>query len=76
MILDARLCIDHELLAVEQDHRVHCILELIAPSAPSNDRRKHAPRAIRTAVHVRTRRPKTVIRAGCEMHEARSSART
>jgi Ca-activated chloride channel family protein len=34
MALNASMRIDHELLAVEREHRVHCMLELIAPQAP------------------------------------------
>ncbi|MDP9327021.1 MAG: VWA domain-containing protein [Actinomycetota bacterium] len=37
--LDASLRLDHELLAVERDHRVHCMLELTAPAMPGVQRR-------------------------------------
>jgi Ca-activated chloride channel family protein len=40
MTLGARLRLDHELLAVEQEHEVHCMLDLSAPAAPSGHRRK------------------------------------
>ena len=38
MELDASLRLDHELLAVERDHRVHCMLELTAPPVPGTAR--------------------------------------
>ena len=38
MSLGANLRIDHELLAVERDHRVHCMLELTAPPVPGTAR--------------------------------------
>ncbi|MBA3690093.1 MAG: VWA domain-containing protein [Actinobacteria bacterium] len=38
MELGASLRLDHELLAVEADHVVHCMLELTAPAAPSRAR--------------------------------------
>jgi Ca-activated chloride channel homolog len=38
MELGASLRLDHELLAVERDHRVHCMLELTAPPAPGTVR--------------------------------------
>jgi Ca-activated chloride channel family protein len=34
MELGASLRLDHQLLAVERDHRVHCMLELTAPAMP------------------------------------------
>jgi Ca-activated chloride channel homolog len=40
MTLGARLRLDHELLAVEQEHEVHCMLDLSAPAAPSEHRRQ------------------------------------
>jgi Ca-activated chloride channel family protein len=39
MDLGASLRIDHELLAVERESVVHCLLELTAPPAPEDDRR-------------------------------------
>jgi len=39
MTFDASLRLDHELLAVEQDHRVHCMLDLTAPPAPGSENR-------------------------------------
>jgi hypothetical protein len=30
---------DHQFLAVESEHRVHCLLELTAPKAPVAERR-------------------------------------
>jgi Ca-activated chloride channel homolog len=39
MDLGASLRIDHELLAVEREHTVHCMLELTAPAAPGSARR-------------------------------------
>jgi Ca-activated chloride channel family protein len=35
MDLGARLRFDHQLLVVEQDQHVHCMLELEAPPAPN-----------------------------------------
>ena len=40
MSLGTSLRIDHELLAVEREHRVHCMLELTAPPAPGDSQRK------------------------------------
>ena len=40
MAFGASLRLDHELLAVEQEHRVHCMLDLTAPPAPGDTRRK------------------------------------
>jgi hypothetical protein len=37
--LGASLRLDHELLAVERDHLVHCMLELTAPPMPGVQRR-------------------------------------
>ncbi len=37
--LGASVRLDHQLLAVEHEHRVHCMLELTAPKAPSAERR-------------------------------------
>ena len=31
---------DHELLAVEHEHDVHCMLELLAPPAPAQVSRR------------------------------------
>ncbi|MEX0755616.1 MAG: VWA domain-containing protein [Actinomycetota bacterium] len=39
MSLSASLRFDHELLAVEREHRVHCMLELVAPAAPEQAKR-------------------------------------
>jgi Ca-activated chloride channel family protein len=36
MTFGASLRLDHELLAVEQEHRVHCMLDLTAPPAPGS----------------------------------------
>jgi Ca-activated chloride channel family protein len=41
MSLGASVRIDHQLLSVETDHHVHCMLELTAPPAPSD--RPRAP---------------------------------
>lgn len=38
MDLAAHLRFDHQLLAVEREHRVHCLLELTAPPAPDRSR--------------------------------------
>jgi Ca-activated chloride channel homolog len=38
--LGASVRIDHQLLAVESEHRVHCLLELTAPEAPTAERRR------------------------------------
>ncbi len=40
MTLGTSLRLDHELLAVEQEHRVHCMLDLLAPPAPGSAARK------------------------------------
>lgn len=37
--LGASVRFDHQLLAVEREHRVHCMLELTAPEAPTTERR-------------------------------------
>jgi Mg-chelatase subunit ChlD len=37
--LGASVRLDHRLLAVEREHRVHCLLELTAPKAPAAERR-------------------------------------
>jgi len=37
--LGAGVRLDHQLLAVEHEHRVHCMLELTAPKAPAAERR-------------------------------------
>ena len=37
--LRASVRFDHQLLAVEREHRVHCMLELTAPKAPATERR-------------------------------------
>jgi len=37
--LSASVRFDHPLLAVEREHRVHCMLELTAPEAPATERR-------------------------------------
>jgi Ca-activated chloride channel family protein len=44
MTLGARLRLDHELLAVESEHQVHCMLDLTAPAAPGD--------ADRTPLHL------------------------
>jgi Ca-activated chloride channel family protein len=44
MTFGASLRLDHELLAVEQEHRVHCMLDLTAPAAPGD--------ATRTPLHL------------------------
>ncbi len=36
--MDARIRLEHELLAVETEHNVHAMLELIAPEAPATTR--------------------------------------
>src|SRR5262245_13715990 len=36
--LDATIRFDHSLLAVESEHTVHAMLELVAPAAPTDDR--------------------------------------
>jgi Ca-activated chloride channel homolog len=40
MTIGASLRLDHELLAVEQEHGVHCMLDLTAPPAPGDASRK------------------------------------
>src|SRR3989304_2897406 len=47
MKIDARF--EHQLLAVETEHRVHCMLELTAPLAPRARVRPPLPRAPRRA---------------------------
>jgi Ca-activated chloride channel family protein len=37
--LGASVRLDHQLLAVESEHRVHCLLELVAPKAAKAERR-------------------------------------
>jgi Ca-activated chloride channel family protein len=37
--LGASVRLDHQLLAVEREHRVHCLLEVTAPKAPAAERR-------------------------------------
>jgi len=37
--LSASVRFDHQLLAVEREHRVHYMLELTAPKAPATERR-------------------------------------
>jgi Ca-activated chloride channel homolog len=37
--LSAGVRFDHQLLAVEREHRVHCMLELTGPKAPATERR-------------------------------------
>jgi Ca-activated chloride channel family protein len=39
MTLDANIRLDHELLAVEDDNRVHCMLEIKAPPAAEGESR-------------------------------------
>ncbi len=36
--MDANVRFDHQLLAVEGEHEVHCMLELEAPAAPDTGR--------------------------------------
>jgi hypothetical protein len=36
MDLNASLRFDHQLLAIEHEHSVHCMLELTAPPAPDD----------------------------------------
>ncbi len=36
--MDANLRFDHQLLAVESEHAVHCMLELDVPAAPDTAR--------------------------------------
>ncbi|MGH2679756.1 MAG: vWA domain-containing protein, partial [Actinomycetota bacterium] len=38
--LGASVRLDHQLLAVERDHRVHCLLELTAPPNPTDRERR------------------------------------
>ena len=40
MDLGASIRFDHQLLAVERDHHVHCMLELTAPAAESDNARR------------------------------------
>lgn len=40
MDLNARLRFDHQLLAVEHEHDVSCMLELTAPPAPTTHARR------------------------------------
>jgi len=37
--MDVRARFEHQLLAVETEHRVHCMLELAAPPAPAGKTR-------------------------------------
>lgn len=37
--MDARVRFNHQLLAVETEHRVHCMLELTAPPTPAGHTR-------------------------------------
>ena len=39
MDLSASVRLEHELLAVEHEHDVHCMLELVAPEAPAQAER-------------------------------------
>ena len=40
MDLSASVRLEHELLAVEHEHDVHCMLELVAPEAPAQSERR------------------------------------
>ena len=51
MDLGINLRFDHQLLAVETEHRVHCVLKLTkAPLAPTT--------AARKSLHIACRRPR------------------
>src|SRR4029078_8994345 len=39
MTLGASLRVDHSFLSVEQEHRIHCMLELTAPAMPRDHER-------------------------------------
>ena len=37
--MKANIRFDHQLLAVESEHHIHAMLELVAPAAPQKDQR-------------------------------------
>jgi len=56
MDLGAHVRFDHQLLAVERDHHVHCMLELTAPSAVASTTRPPPAPCRRTSPSLSTDR--------------------